>query len=140
MFSFFKSKKVDEEEVQKLIFVLGKIKKLQIEDAGNFVCLQIFALNNNDRVCFKEATQLFFKVLYCGNVVVQAWNQEEYSLYDQHREIFNLFQEDNGDHSFCIKVNVKDTDVATTLEKALAHEGFSQTIDPKRNDVFMYLI
>ena len=139
MFSFFRSKKVDEDEVQKLVFVLENLKNLQNEDPDNFSILQIFAFKNNDIVNFKEATQLFFKILYCGSVVVWTWNQAEYTPYDQHRELFNMLQEDNGDYSFCIKVNVKNTDVAATLERALAHVGFSQTVDPKAQNIFMYL-
>lgn len=137
MFGF--SKKVDAKALDMMQFALDLTKKLVTEDEGNFVCFNIFGMDNNEIVPFGRATEIFLKIVYCGDSVVSTWRYDDYTPYTEYKSFFKMFEEASGEHSFCAKVNLHNSDAVTLLNTALLKANFSPKADKKSKSIFFNL-
>lgn len=138
MFGF--GKNVDTQALDMVQFALVLTKRLKTEDEGNFVCFNIFGMDNNEIVPFKRATEVFLKVLYCGSSVVSTWRYDDYQPYIEYKSFFNMFEEENGNHSFCAKINLHNSDAVALLNSALSRTGFAPKTDKNSNSLYFNLL
>ncbi len=138
MFGF--SKKVDTQALDMMQFALNLTNKLKQEDEGNFVCFNIFGMDNNEVVPFKRATEIFLKISYCGSSVVSTWRYDDYKPYAEYKSFFKMFEEQNGDHSFCAKINLRNSDAVTLLNTALTKTGFTPKTDKNSKSLYFNLL
>ena len=140
MFGLGKSKDIDAMALDMMEFALKLTKKLQSEDEGNFICFNLFGMDNNNVVSFKRASEIFLKIIYCGNWIVSVWEQDDYKPFLEYRSFFNIFEEKNGDRSFCAKINLHGSDAVALLNKALAKEGFSPKAEKNAKSLYFNLL
>ena len=138
MFGF--SKKVDTQALNMLQFALELTNKFKNEDESNFICFNIFGMDNNEVVPFKRATEVFLKILYCGNSVVSMWRYDDYKPYTEYKSFFKMFEEENGDHSFCAKINLHNSDAIILLNTALSKAGFTPKADKNSKSLYFNLL
>jgi len=134
------SKKVDAGALDMMQFALKLTKEIKSEDEGNFISLIIFGMSNNEVVPFKQATDVFLKILYCGSSVVSAWRYDDFKPYTEYKSFFKMFQEENGDHSFCSKINLRNSDTVTLLNTALSNAGFTSKADKHNKSLYISLL
>ena len=138
MFGF--SKKVDAQALDMMQFALNLTKELKNEDEKNFISLTIFGMDNNEVVPFKRATDVFLKILYCGSSVVSTWQHDNYKPYAEYKTFFKMFEENNGDYSFCAKINLHNSDAVTLLNTALSKTSFAFKIDKNSKSLYFNLL
>ena len=138
MFGF--RRKVDDQALDMVRFALDLTKRLKAEDEGNFVCFLIFGMDNNEIVPFKRATEIFIKILYCGSSVVTMWHYDDYKRYAEYKSFFKMFEEENGDHSFCAKINLHNSDAVDLLNTALSTAGFTPKTEKNSNSLYFNLL
>lgn len=130
---FSKAKKVNVEKVALVTELLKLAQQLIARDADNFYGLTVHALSNDyDPVIFKNASKVLVKLQYCGSSIPWEWQQEGYAAYEVFKATFKMFNEEDGNHSFCFNVDFNDEDdVTAILNAALQNAGFD-SIDEKQ--------
>lgn len=142
MFGFWKKSKIDDKDLDAVENVLDMIIKLNEEDKGNFICFNIFGLNNTDDVVsFAYATQVFFKVLYSGSSVVTVWRKyQDFELFAKYKNLFQMFEEENGGYSFCTKVRVYNSDIVALLNLMLSKRGYSPKAEKSKKSLYFSML
>ena len=135
-----KPKNIDETRFKTMEAVLELIKQFKMEHEGNFIGFTISGMKNNEVVPFKRADELFIKILYTGETVVSTWNYDDYEPFMKYKALFDMCKEENGDHSFCAKISIFDSDATTLLNETLPKAGFNKRVTENNKSLYCSLL
>lgn len=132
---------IDENTLSNVLYLLNSIDELRKEDSEYFMGMLIFGIDKCDNsVRFKNATSIYFNVIYCGNLVADIFeNYSECKEYPEYVSQFKMVKEKNGDYSFCCRVELNGTDAVSTLNKAFKQMKIKRTAKRVEKSIYISL-